>query len=235
MYQLNSDSEGDEGSDINPEEEDEDSQSDEDDAAAIDEPAVHTDAEAGMDPEGAGNNLEPGPSNRATVLAAQTGARNHCSQTMTDSAGCAAHPIEVDADKSDVPNQQASVSHEMKTDKASLPGQLQSVLTDTLLEQVTDASPFTSTAAEQTLEYDALQGSVPSATAEQTMAYGAAEGSQIPVAAVQTLSYEPDDASQQVSASNDSAEVGQAIHQPDVAISAEQLQGKSNSKAAVLT
>ncbi len=206
MYQLNSDSEGDEGSDIDPEAdaEEEGSQSYEDQEDVGDGTAVTGEADAEADNEAEvrqGDNVDPSPSKRVTALgdqnasAAGTAAASYKQTTASHIGSAVQHTGDIESEGPEIVHNQ-----DLSACKASVSGQMQDTQPDTLPYEPAEASlpsctaeeaslPSSKsaeailpsqTAGEQTLVYDAAPEGTPSATDRQTVPYDAVEGSQGP-------------------------------------------------------
>ncbi len=215
MYQLNSDSEGDEGSDINPEleeeEEEEDAQgseSGEDCDPQIASTAVHAEADQEATDK-ARACLDGGPSNRAPALAGQitstaeagaallhgkgTKAESQVAQQQEEKlrvsvAGTAGQdPIDISGQGAGLPDKQQGIrpGESLAAPTGCLPEQ--SLQADTLPYDI----PETSSAAEQdTLAYNSAPDSRPPEAAELTVPSDAADGNPMANSAEQqTLCY----------------------------------------------
>ncbi len=205
MYQLNSDSEGDEGSDINPEleeeEEEEDAQgseSGEDHNPQTASTAVHAEADQEA-ADKAGTCLDAGPSNRASALAdhitstAEAGASlphgmgtkaekqaaaEEVQSSVSADATAIQDPIEIDGQGADLPDKQQGIRI-----RESLAAQ--SLQADTLPYDIPESA-----AEQDTLVYSPAPGSRPLEAPELTLPSDAADGNpRADSAEQQTLSY----------------------------------------------
>lgn len=195
MYQLNSDSEGDEGSDINPEEdaEEERSESGEDHDSQHESMGIIADK---GDADREGDSIGVGPGNRSSGLVGQSspasGAEAARCRSHQDSAGVAGSATQEPIHKA---GRAPGSPHKQEGDPlpalggfaGSLPGQSLQTYSLPVAAGATDSS-----AAEQdTLAYNTASDSMPCGTAEQTLPYSAAGSSQLASpAAEQTLPYD---------------------------------------------
>ena len=186
MYQLNSDSEGDEGSDINPEEEDEEehSESGEDHDSQHESTRVIADTASADKEEGSAN---VGPSSRSSALVSQSSpaagagaSRGHSHQDDAGVAGSAAQkPVHTGGEPPELPDKQDEVKLQaLGAFKGSLSEQGGQVHSLPIAEANTEAVDI-SAAEQDRPAYNAASASMPSGTAEQTLPYNATEGSQV--------------------------------------------------------
>lgn len=192
MYQLNSDSEGDEGSDINPEEdaEEERSESGEDHDSQHESMGVVAD-KGGVDRDG--DTTGVGPAHRSSGLVGQSspapGASAARCHSLQDSAGVAGsatqEPIHTAGKAPESPHKQDGVP--LPALGGFTAGQSLQAYSLSVAADATDSS-----AAEQdTLAYNTASDSMPCETAEQTLPYSAVGSSQLASpAAEQTLPYD---------------------------------------------
>jgi len=189
MYQLNSDSEGDEGSDINPELEEEEeqdaqgSESGEDHDPQTASIAVHAEADKEA-ADKAGACLDAGPSNRASALADQITSTGEAGAALPHGKGTTAEESGEEEGKLRV--SVAGTAIEDPIDKGQegpdLPDKQQRVKPRDGLAAPTGCLP------EQSVQADTLPYDTPESAAEQdTLAYSPAPGSRPLEAAEQTL------------------------------------------------
>ena len=196
MYRLNSDSEGDEGSDINPQDEEEDSQSEEE--AESDETALHTAAE-GKDDCKAGarrsSSLEAGPSysfdqgaHDTSQTAAQEGVNPSVGQNLPTLAGYGSgHPVSGGPGNSRTADSQQG--HSLLVDVNAEATQVwRPVGYSEQCGAVEAGQPSSSTAEANTLAYGSPPVSPPCIAADATLPYDAVRGSQTFGTAEHTLS-----------------------------------------------
>ena len=181
MYQLNSDSEGDEGSDINPElgeeEEEEDAQgsaSGEDDDPQPASTAVHAEADQEAADE-AGACLDAGPSHRASALADQITSTAEAGAALPHGTGTKAESqTAAEEVQSSVSAVATAIQDPIGTtgQSAELPDKQQGIKPGAGLAAPTECLP------EQSLQADTLPYVIPESAAEQeTLAYSPASGS----------------------------------------------------------
>ncbi len=198
MYQLNSDSEGDEGSDINPELEEEEEEEDaqgselgEDHDAQTASTAVHAEADTeAADKEG--TCLDAGPSNRAPALAGQITSTVEACASLPHGTKAEKQAADEEEEESSVPVAGTAVHDPIGTavhdpigttgQSAELPGKQQGIKPGDGLAAPTECLP------EQSLQADTLPYDIPESAAEQeTLAYSPASGSRPLEAAELTL------------------------------------------------
>ena len=192
MYQLNSDSEGDEGSDINPEleeeEEEEDAQgseSGEDRHPQTASTAVHAEADKEA-ADKAGACLDAGPSNRAPALAGQITLPAEARAALPHGTGTKAETQAEEEDNFRVSVVGTAIQDRIDTSEqgTDLPDKQQGIKPHDGLAAPTECLP------EQSPQADTLPYNVPDSAPEQdTLAYSPGPGSRPLEAAMQTLPY----------------------------------------------